>query len=100
LAFRFSTPAVPGAPELQSAFLDTLAPHWFATSEDDTRTFSRVNRVRVFAEAGAARRGVARLSAEGELLLTGRDRAAIVELTKRIAEWNGRVEPGLLFTID
>lgn len=100
LAFRFSTPAVLGEPDLQSAFLEVFAPHWVVTGENDARRFPHVRVVRVRPSTGPSPRGAASLSATGELLLTGRDRNAIADLARKLSEWRGAVEPGPLFTID
>jgi len=109
LAFRFSSPALLGEDELRGAFREGASLIFVATSEEDRQKFARLHVVRVmtYDQAGSTdrtHRGVVTLRAQGhdrlELLLVGRDTAAIGDLSHKVAEWKGPVAPGTLFTID
>jgi hypothetical protein len=109
LAFRFSSPALLGEDELRSAFREGTSLIFVATSEADRAKFARLHVVRVmtYNQAGStdrAHRGVVTLRSldadRFELLLVGRDRDAVAELSRKVVEWKGSVAAGTLFTID
>ena len=109
LAFRFSSPALLGQDELRGAFREATSLNFVATSEAEREKFARLHVVRVMTydqdgSADRTHRGVATLRSldehRSELLLVGRDAAAVGELSRKVAEWKGPVAPGTLFTID
>lgn len=118
IRFRFSAPAVLGNPELTQSFLEHSQLRFFVTTEDEWKQYPRLNAVRLltYEEAGRTGNGVPvsehrqkhrgfaylRRSKQGtqELLLIGNDKAAVVDLTKRMVSWTEPVADGLLFTID
>jgi hypothetical protein len=109
LAFRFSSPALLGTDELRWAFREAVKPSFVATSEEDRAKFGRLHVVRVmtYDEGGASdrtHRGIATLrsldSNRFELLLVGRDAAAVGDLSRKVVEWKGPVAAGTLFTVD
>jgi hypothetical protein len=111
LAFRFSTPALLGNAELRAGYVAVLPPISAVTSEEDRAHFARMHVVRVVTldeappiEGVRGHRGFAYLRGVGdrsqELLLAGRDPAAIEDLARKLADWQGSTAEGLLFTID
>jgi hypothetical protein len=103
LAFRFSSPALLGADDLRAAFRQAASLMFVATSEAERAKFARLHVVRVMTD-DQTHRGIATLRAldpeRYELLLVGRDAAAISDLSRKFVDWKGPVTPGTLFTID
>ena len=109
LAFRFSSPVLLGEDGLRGEYRQAVSLNYVATTEAEAAKFARLHVVRVmtYDQAGSAdraHRGVATLRAldprRYELLLVGRDAAAIGDLSRKVVEWKGPVAAGTLFTVD
>lgn len=117
LQFRFSCVALLGDDDVRSAFLQRLPVHYFVTTDNDWSRFARLDGMRMLryeqvqVDGDDARevrplmkhRGfvyIRRKQEHMEVLMLGRDNAAVEELGKMWAESKERAREGLIFAID
>ncbi len=118
LQFRFSCVALLGDEDVRSAFLQRLPLHYLVTTEKDWSRFVRLDGMLMLRydqihfdgdNAGEVQtlmkkhRGfvyIRRKPEHMDVLMLGRDSAAVKELGKMLAESNERAREGLIFAID